>query len=111
MKPTENQEYTKPKWLPTDEPLPPPTELQIKRTISRINYILAHKDIDKKINEGVKEGYTKAIEILTKNRVFNYDGLATAKLKTVQGRAIVALTIDYLAGECRQSVLCKVPIK
>lgn len=107
----QNQEYTKPKWLPSEDPLPLPTELQIKRTISRIKYKLAHKDIDKKINEGVKEGYTKAIEILTKNQVFNYDGLAPAKLKTVQGRAIVTLTIDYLAGECRQSVLCKVPIK
>ena len=104
-------EQPRPKWLPYESKTDPPTELEITRTISRIKYKLADKAIDKPINAGVKEGYTKAIEILTKNRVFNYDGLANAKLKTVQGRAIVALTIDYLAGDCRQSVLCKVPLK
>ena len=71
----------------------------------RIQQRLLEKPINRTVNFGVKEGYTKAIEVLD-TRELNYDGM-----KTVQGRAIVAITFDYLEGTCTADVLCNVPIK
>lgn len=85
--------------------LPPPTESQVQEVKNRIQQRLEEKPINRTVNFGVKEGYTKSLEILEK-RELNYDGL-----KTIQGRAIAAITFDYLGGTCSADVLCNVPIK
>lgn len=85
--------------------LPPPTEIEIQEVKNRIQQRLEEKPINRTVNFGAKEGYTKSLEILEK-RELNYDGL-----KTVQGRAIAAITFDYLGGTCTAEVLCNVPIK
>ncbi len=85
--------------------LPPPTDIEIQEISERILRRLEEKPINRTVNFGVKEGYTKAIEILEKKEL-NYEGL-----KTVQGRAIAAITFDYLEGTCTAEVLCNVPIK
>ena len=85
--------------------LPPPTDTESKEVKERIQQRLEEKPINRTVNFGVKEGYTKAIEVLEKKEL-NYDGL-----KTVQGRAIAAITLDYLYGTCTADVLCNVPIK
>ena len=98
------------KYLPKPN-TEPPTELEIKRTIARLKNALSKPAITRAKNIGVCEGYKMAVKILESERSFSYNDIPTSELKTDQGRAIVALTIDYLIGECRQSVLCKVPIK
>jgi phosphopantetheinyl transferase (holo-ACP synthase) len=91
------------KLLKTD--LPKPTEDQIEETIRLIEKRLEEKGINMAKNHAVKEGYTKAIEVL-KTKKLNYDGLTT-----VQGRAIAAISYDYLNGECTQELLTRVPLK
>lgn len=91
------------KLLKTD--LPKPTEDQIEETIRLIEKRLEEKGINMTKNHAVKEGYTKAIEVLKSGKL-DYDGLIT-----VQGRAIAAIAFDYLNGECSQEVLVNVPIK
>lgn len=88
--------------------------------IPPINVTLNFKIMDnltlevKKLKNGfqytVKEGYLKSIEIL-KGKQTDITKAGLEELKTVQGRAIAALAIDYLVGECTQFVLLGVPIK
>lgn len=68
------------------------------------------KRINRFVNAPVKEGYLKSIEIL-KTLQTDITRAKLEELKTVQGRAIAALAIDYLNGECTQYVLLGVPIK
>ena len=56
------------------------------------------------------EGYQKAIEIL-KNKTGNISNAKLEALSSVQSRAIAALAIDFINGECPQYVLLDVPIK
>ncbi len=88
----------------------PPSPEQIQETVSIIQDRLNEKAINRNDNLPVKEGYTKAVEILefgiTEWQKANLD-----ELTTTQGRAIAFLSIDYLNGNCTQENLCRVPIK
>lgn len=88
--------------------LPIPSKEHIANTIKKIEERLQEKKINKFVNASVKEGYTKALEILKNNDVtFNrYD-----ELKTMQSKSIAAITVDYLKGECAQEVLCNIPLE
>lgn len=85
--------------------LPKPTDEQIQEAIRMIEKRFEDKRINMTKNHAVKEGYTKAIEVLKSGKL-NYDGLIT-----VQGRAIAAIAFDYLNGECSFEVLVNVPLK
>lgn len=88
--------------------LPIPEDRHIEDTISKLQAALDNKKINKFCNASIKEGYTKAIEILRdKNIEFNQ----YSELKTLQSKSIAALAVDYLKGECAQEVLCSIPIK
>lgn len=79
--------------------LPIPQQEHIADTIQKTEARLQEKKINKFVNASVKEGYTKALEILKNNDTcFNrYD-----ELKTMQSKSIVAIAVDYLKGECAQ---------
>lgn len=85
-------------------------EKEIQNCILKIEERLSDKRINRFVNAPVKEGYLKSIEIL-RNRQTDITRAKLEELKTVQGRAIAALAIDYIMGECAQSVLLGVPIK
>lgn len=88
--------------------LPIPSQEHIADTIKKIEARLLEKKINKFVNTSVKEGYTKALEILKNNDVgfSQYD-----ELKSMQSKSIAAIALDYLKGDCAQEVLCNVPIK
>lgn len=86
----------------------PPKPEQIADTMQILRQKLENKAINRFINAGVKEGYLKAVEILEKGET-DLDSIAT--LKTVQGKAIAFLALDYLKGECKQDILVNIPIK
>ncbi len=86
------------------------TDKEIQETITKIEERLADIRINRFVNAPVKEGYLKSIEIL-KSRQTDITKAGLKELKTVQGRAIAALAIDYLVSECTQFVLLGVPIK
>ena len=86
------------------------TNEEIQETISKIEERLADIRVNRFVNAPVKEGYLKAIEILRDHQT-DITRAKLEELKTVQGRAIVALAIDYLNGECAQYILLGVPIK
>lgn len=88
--------------------LPIPQQEHIADTIKKIEERLQEKKINKFVNASVKEGYTKALEILKNNDAgfCRYD-----KLKTMQSKSIAAIAVDYLKGECAQEVLCNIPLK
>lgn len=88
--------------------LPIPQQEHIADTIQKIEARLQEKKINKFVNASVKEGYTKALEILKNNdtRFSRYD-----ELKTMQSKSIAAIAVDYLKGECAQEVLCNIPLK
>lgn len=86
------------------------TNEEIQETISKIEERLADIRVNRFVNAPVKEGYLKAIEILRDHQT-DITRAKLEELKTVQGRAIAALTIDYLNGECAQYILLGVPIK
>lgn len=86
------------------------TKKEIQETISKIEERLADIRINRFVNAPVKEGYLKSIEIL-RDLQTDITKAKLEELKTVQGRAIAALAIDYLVGECAQYVLLGVPIK
>jgi len=87
-----------------------PSEDQIEETIQLINDILERPEIDLLKNLAVKEGYKEAVDILVEdNRDIKDTNIES--LKTVQGRAIAALAVDYLIGDCSQKVLVGVPLK
>lgn len=86
------------------------TNEEIQETISKIEERLADIRVNRFVNAPVKEGYLKAVEILRDHQT-DITRVKLEELKTVQGRAIAALAIDYLNGECAQYILLGVPIK
>lgn len=82
-----------------------PTKEEIEEVKLRIQSRLAEKPMNRFSNFSVKEGYTKSLKVL-ESGTLDYEGL-----KTVQGRAIAAITLDYLKGTCSAETLCNVPIK
>lgn len=88
--------------------LPVPNQEHIDDTIQKIEARLQEKKINKFVNASVKEGYSKALEILKNNDTgfIRYD-----ELKTMQSKSIAAIAVDYLKGECAQEVLCNIPLK
>lgn len=88
--------------------LPVPQKEHIDDTINKIEARLQEKKINKFVNASVKEGYIKALEIL-KNNDIGFERYN--ELNTVQSKAIAAITVDYLKGNCAQEVLCNIPIK
>lgn len=80
------------------------TEKEIKETISKIEEMLANERLKPLIGKPAKEGYMKAIEIL-KDKHTEIARAGLTELSTVQSRAISALAIDYLKGECAECVL------
>lgn len=88
--------------------LPIPQPEHIADTIKKIEARLQEKKMNKFVNASVKEGYTKALEILKNNDIafVGYD-----ELKTLQSKSIAAITVDYLKGECAQEILCNIPLK
>lgn len=85
-------------------------DTEIQKTIQEIENRLTDKRMNRFVNAPVKEGYLKTIEILSKQQT-DITKAKLEELKTIQGRAIAALAIDYLKGECTQSILLGVPIK
>lgn len=77
-----------------------PTEEDIAQIISFIRTRLEYKPINRHVNAGVKEGYQKAVEIL-EARQTDFNNIDISNMKTTQGRAIAAITIDYLNGLCQ----------
>lgn len=88
--------------------LPIPLQEHIADTIKKIEARLQEKKINKFVNASVKDGYTKALEILKNNDVA-FDRYY--ELKTIQSKSIAAIAVGYLKGECAQEVLCNIPIK
>lgn len=92
--------------------LNPPTEVpneeQIKAAIAEIESRLAEKAMNMTVNLSVKEGYTKAVEML-RRRQKDYAGIEN--LSTARARAIAALAADFLNGECSEAILCHVPVR
>lgn len=86
-----------------------PSDDEIEVTIQLINDILDSSQIDLLKNKSVKEGYDEAVDILVEDKR-SYGQISTT-LKSVQGRAIAVLAVDYLNGECTREILVGVPIK
>lgn len=82
----------------------------IDHCISAIKERMKDKRINRFCNSSVKQGYTKALEILEKG-ITSYPDANIESLKTVQARAIAVLAVDFLNGECTEEVLAGVPIK
>lgn len=87
-----------------------PTDEQIQETISFIKERLEYKPINRTVNAAVKEGYTKAIEIL-ESKESDFNKIDVSRLKSTQSRAIVAIACDYLIGLCTKNTLLMVPLK
>lgn len=85
------------------------TEEEIQAAIAAISERLQEPQINQYRNAPVKEGYNEALRILTE-RVESY-GEIPQHCHSVQSRAIAVLAVDFLHGECKHEVLCKVPIK
>lgn len=83
---------------------------EIKHCISAIKKRLEDKRINRFCNSSVKQGYIKSLEILEK-KITAIPEANIDNLKTVQARAIAVLAVDFLNGECTESVLLGVPIK
>ena len=77
---------------------------EIQETISKIEERLSDKRVNRFVNAPVKEGYLKSIEIL-KSKQTDITKAGLEELKAVQSRAISALAIDFLNGECTECVL------
>lgn len=86
-----------------------PTNEEREQTISFIRTRLDYKPINRHTNAGVKEGYLKAVEVLEKKQT-DFNNVDVSGMKTTQGRAIVAMAIDYLNGLCKAETLIGVPI-
>ncbi|MDD4822159.1 MAG: hypothetical protein PHI48_06335 [Bacteroidales bacterium] len=84
-------------------------EKEIKNCIRGINKRLEDKRINRFCNAAVKAGYIKSLEIL-KKRTCNYEDANIKELPSTQSRAIAVLAVDFLNGECTESVLLGVPI-
>ena len=86
------------------------TKKEIQETTSKIEERLADIRINRFVNTPINTRSLNSIEIL-KDLQTDITRAKLEELKTVQGRAIAALAIDYIMGECTQSVLLGVPIK
>lgn len=86
------------------------TDKEIIETIAKLESKLANPRMAIPENASVMEGYQKAVEIL-KNKTVNISNAKLEALGSVQSRAIAALAIDFINGECPQYVLLDVPIK
>lgn len=86
-----------------------PTLDEIEETIAIIDRKLSLPQINVTKNDAVREGYLEAFEILT-NRKNSYDQISR-ELKTIQGKAIAVLAVDYLNGKCERKVLVGVPVE
>ena len=87
-----------------------PEEYEIEQTISVIKKRLQEKKMNNKVNEAVLLRYKKSIEVL-EDKITSLSGVDLSGLTELQSRAIVALAIDYLNGECNRKVLIGVPVK
>ena len=85
-------------------------EKEIKNCIRAIKKRLDDKRVNRFCNSSVKQGYIKSLEILEK-RITAIPEANIDNLKTIQARAIAVLAVDFLNGECTESVLLGVPIK
>ena len=83
------------------------TELEKQFAIDAINARLRIPQINMPGNEGVKEGFTEAIQALEK-RYTSYDQIMS---RSEQARCIVALTIDFIKEEIPFQIIERVPIK
>lgn len=86
------------------------TDKEIIETIAKLEKKLADPRMSIPENASVEEGYQKAIEIL-RTKTGNISKTKLETLSSVQSRAIAALAIDFINGECTQYVLLDVPIK
>lgn len=86
------------------------TDKEIIETIAKLEMKLANPRMAIPENASVKEGYQKSVEIL-KDKTDNISKAQLEVLNSVQSRAIAALAIDFLNGECPQYALLDVPIK
>lgn len=86
------------------------TDKEIIETIAKLEKKLADPRMAIPENASVEEGYQKAIEIL-RTKTGNISKAKLETLSSVQSRAIAALAIDFINGECPQYVLLDVPIK
>lgn len=91
-----------------DQSFPIPTDNDVQTTIQKIESRMEDKAINRFANAPVKEGYSKALEIL-RNKQTDFSGINA--LKFTQARAIAAVAVDYLNGRCSQELLCGVPIR
>jgi hypothetical protein len=89
---------------------PKPTDADIERVVTKLEARLAEKAINRRCNFAVKEGYTKAVELL-RARITDLTKSSIGDLETEQGRFIAWIAIDYMVGECSEDTLCGVPIK
>lgn len=87
-----------------------PKEYEVSQTVDALKKRLLDKKMKDKRNEAVLVGYKKAIEVL-ENRITSFIDVDLSELTEVQSRAIVALAIDYLNGECSRKTLCGVPLE
>lgn len=87
-----------------------PKEFEIEQTISALKKRLQGKEMMDKRNEALLLGYKKSIEVL-EDKITSLSGVDLSGLTEVQSRAVVALAIDYLNGDCSRKVLMGVPIK
>lgn len=114
------------------KPTTKPTPEQIKEFITKLEEKLLIKAINKRVNFAIKEGYTDCLRILNdrlENPTNDYNTFETEeeikviteiyrnqikgieKLKTIQGRCISLLCIDYLNGEGQSDTILSLKIK
>ncbi len=85
-------------------------ESEINSAIDKIKAKLAENGISYHFNAPVKQGYQKAIDVL-KSKETDITKAGLEEITSVQGQAIAALAIYYLAGDIPEAVLLGIPIK
>ena len=87
------------KLLHTTYPIP--TDEDIDRMANQLEEMLKHKCLNRYANAAIKEGYTKAVEML-RSRQKDFTGLE--KLRSIRARAIASLTADWQLGKCSEEI-------
>ena len=87
------------KLLHTTYPIP--TDEAIDRMADQLEEKLKHPHLNRYKNAPVKEGYTKAVEML-RNRQHDFAGLE--QLTTIRARAIASLAADWQLGKCSEEI-------
>ena len=87
-----------------------PTDEDIDETFAILRKKLSMKAMNRNDNFAVKEGYTKAVELL-EGRITDLSLSSIGLLKTVQGRFIAGMAMDYLRGFVTQQTLVNIPIR